>query len=69
MRWPTPSAEALPGGTWNTTEITAQGDRLVLVLNGVRTVDVRDARLASGPIALQWGRGVVKFRKVQIKAL
>ncbi len=57
------------GGKWNTYEITAQGDRLVLVLNGVTTVDVRDARLASGPIALQWGRGVVKFRKVQIKAL
>lgn len=57
------------GGKWNTYEITAQGDRLVLVLNGVTTVDVRDARLASGPFALQWGRGVVKFRKVQIKAL
>ena len=57
------------GGKWNTYEITAQGDRLVLMLNGVKTVDVRDAKLASGPIALQWGRGVVKFRKVQIKAL
>jgi hypothetical protein len=57
------------GGKWNTYEITAQGDHLVLVLNGTKTVDVRDAKLASGPIALQWGRGVVKFRKVQIKAL
>ena len=33
------------------------------------TVDERDGKLASGPIALQWGRGVVKFRKVQVKAL
>ena len=57
------------GGKWNTYEISAVGDRLVLVLNGATTVDVRDAKLASGPIALQWGRGVVKFRKVQIKAL
>jgi hypothetical protein len=57
------------GGKWNTYEITAQGDHLVLVLNGTKTVDVRDAKLASGPIALQWGRGIVKFRKVQIKAL
>lgn len=57
------------GGKWNTYEITAQGDRLVLVLNGVKTVDVRDAKLASGPFALQWGRGVVKFRKVQIRSL
>jgi hypothetical protein len=57
------------GGKWNTYEITAQGKRLVLVLNGVKTVDIEDGKLASGPIALQWGRGVIKFRKVEIKAL
>jgi hypothetical protein len=57
------------GGKWNTYEITAQGNRLVLVLNGTKTVDVQDAKLASGPIALQWGRGTIKFRKVEIKAL
>ncbi len=64
---PVPMPKA--GGKWNTYEITAQGDRLVLVLNGVQTVDVRDAKLASGPVALQWGRGTIKFRKVEIKAL
>jgi hypothetical protein len=57
------------GGKWNTYEISAVGDRLVLVLNGTKTVDVRDSKLAGGPIALQWGRGVIKFRKVQIKTL
>ncbi|EHR73356.1 protein of unknown function (DUF1080) [Burkholderiales bacterium JOSHI_001] len=57
------------GGKWNTYEITAQGDRLVLVLNGQKTVDVRDSKLASGPFALQWGRGTIKFRKVQIRPL
>lgn len=57
------------GGKWNTYEITAQGTQLVLVLNGVKTVDVRDSKLASGPIALQWGRGTIKFRKVEIRAL
>jgi hypothetical protein len=57
------------GGQWNTYEITAKGNRLVLVLNGTKTVDVEDSKLASGPIALQWGRGVIKFRKVEIKAL
>jgi hypothetical protein len=25
--------------------------------------------VCSGPIALQWGRGVIKFRKIQIKEL
>jgi hypothetical protein len=57
------------GGKWNTYDLTAKGNRLVLVLNGVTTVDVEDSKLASGPIALQWGRGVIKFRKVEIKAL
>jgi hypothetical protein len=57
------------GGKWNTYEITARGPRLVLVLNGVKTVDVEDAKLASGPIALQWGRGTIKFRKVEVKPL
>ena len=57
------------GGKWNTYEITARGTRLVLVLNGIKTVDVEDAKLASGPIALQWGRGTIRFRKVEIRSL
>ena len=58
------------GGKWNTYEITARGNRLTLVLNGEKTVDVTDAKLgAAGPIALQWGQGTIKFRKVQITPL
>jgi hypothetical protein len=57
------------GGKWNTYEITAKGNRLTLVLNGVKTVDVEDSKLASGPFALQWGRGTIKFRKVEITPL
>ena len=57
------------GGKWNTYEITVKGPGLIVMLNGIRTVDVQDSKFASGPIALQWGRGVVKFRKVQIKPL
>ena len=57
------------GGKWNTYEITAKGSRLTLVLNGVKTVDVEDSKLASGPFALQWGRGTIKFRKVEIRSL
>src|SRR5471032_1388816 len=56
-------------GKWNTYEITAQGSHLVVVLNGVKTVDVQDSRLAEGPFALQYGSGVLKWRKVQIKPL
>ena len=57
------------GGKWNTYEITARGSQLTLVLNGVKTVDVQDSKLASGPFALQWGQGTIKFRKVQIRPL
>jgi hypothetical protein len=56
-------------GKWNTYEITAQGPHLVVVLNGQKTVDVQDSTHLSGPLALQYGSGVVKFRKVQIKPL
>ncbi len=57
------------GGQWNTYDITAKGSQLTVVLNGVQTVNVRDTQHARGHIALQWGSGIVKFRKVQIKPL
>jgi len=57
------------GGKWNTYEITLRGTHLVLVLNGIKTVDVQDSKLASGPFALQWAQGTIKFRKVEIKPL
>jgi hypothetical protein len=57
------------GGKWNTYEITAKGPHLTVVLNGEKTADVDDSKHASGPIALQYGSGVVKFRKVQIRPL
>jgi hypothetical protein len=52
---------------WNTYEIIAQGDHLVIILNGRRTVDIRDSTHPSGPITLQYGTGVVKFRMVEIR--
>lgn len=54
---------------WNTYEVKAQGDRLQVVLNGVQTADVRDARFKSGPLALQSAGGTIRFRKVQIRAI
>jgi Domain of Unknown Function (DUF1080) len=56
-------------GKWNIYEITAQGPHLTVVLNGQKTADVEDSKHLSGPVALQYGSGVVKFRKVQIKPL
>ena len=57
------------GGRWNTFEVTAQGPQLTVLLNGVKTAEVRDSKHARGPITLQYGAGIVKFRKVQIKPL
>jgi len=57
------------GGKWNTYDVTVKGTRLVVTLNGVVTADIQDNKLTSGPIALQYAAGVVKFRKVQITPL
>jgi hypothetical protein len=57
------------GGKWNTYEITAQGPRMVVTLNGTKTVDVQNSAHARGPIGLQYGAGTVKFRSVQIKPM
>jgi hypothetical protein len=63
-------------GKWNTFEITAKGSSLTVVLNGQKTVDnVQDTKFANGPIALQFApgvvrdKGIIKFRKVEIKQL
>ena len=58
------------GGRWNVMEIAAKGDRFAVTVNGARTVDnVQDARLAHGRIALQYGAGLVKFRRVQVRPI
>jgi len=69
-------------GKWNVYEITAKGSTFTVTLNGQKSVDgAQDSKFASGRIALQHGpglkddkgvandRGVVKFRKVEIKPL
>ena len=54
---------------WNTYKIRAEGDSIVVVLNGVETVNVQDDRLSKGHIALQFGTGRLKFRNVSIQSL
>jgi hypothetical protein len=58
------------GGRWNVMEIRARDDTFSVSLNGRKTVDqARDAAHAEGPIALQYGSGLVKFRSVGVRAL
>jgi len=64
-----PAQPMKAAGKWNTYEVTARGKHLVVVLNGVKTVDVEDAKFAEGPIGLQRTAGVVRFRKLEIRPL
>ena len=64
------------GGKWNTFDITAKGAQLIVLFNGVQTVNVTNAAFAQGPISLQFANGAnnvpggaIKWRKLQIREL
>lgn len=57
------------GGKWNTIDITARGTKLIVLMNGIKMVDVDDKKYARGPIALQYGAGTVKFKNVRLRTL
>ena len=57
------------GGKWNTYEITAKGPHLTVRLNGAVTAQAEDRKFSSGPVALQYMAGIVRFRRVQIRRL
>ena len=54
---------------WNVFEVSMHSDHLIVIMNGVKTVDVHDALHKSGPLALQSAGGIVRFRSVQIRPL
>jgi hypothetical protein len=59
-------------GDWNTYEITARGDEMRFVLNGVETIRIHDSKAADGWIGLQCHMGEpmrVEFRSLRIKPL
>jgi hypothetical protein len=64
-----PLAQINTGGKWNTIDITARGTKLIVMMNGTKTVDVDDKKFARGPLALQYGAGTVKFKNVRIRTL
>jgi hypothetical protein len=57
------------GGKWNTFEITAQGRHITVVLNGQKTAELHNGLFTEGPVTLQHGAGVIKFRKIAVKPL
>lgn len=78
-KWPTGSINEVAKarepqkttGQWNSYDLTADGDHLVIKLNGKVTVDVQDTKHPRGTIALQnlKGEGEVRFRNLKLKPL
>ena len=64
-----PMAMITTGGKWNTIDITARGTTLIVVMNGMKMVDMDDKKYARGPIAVQYGAGTVKFKNVRLRTL
>jgi hypothetical protein len=54
---------------WNHYEFTADGDHLVVVLNGTKTLDVHDAKSAGGHIRLQYQIYPIEFKNIKLKAI
>ena len=57
------------GGKWNTFEITAKGRQITVVLNGQKTAELHNGLFEEGPFTLQYGSGVLKWRKVAVREL
>ena len=57
------------GDQWNRYEITADGDHLVVVLNGETTVDIHDAKFSEGNLRLQYQKYPIAFRNIKIRSL
>ena len=54
---------------WNQLQITADGDHIVVVLNGETTLDIRDAKFPEGNIRLQYQQYPIAFRNIKIRPL
>ena len=54
---------------WNQLQITADGDHLVVVMNGETTLDVHDAKFPDGNIRLQYQQYPISFRNIKVRAL
>jgi len=56
-------------GEWNRYEITAQGDRITLILNGKKVNEATGVDVRPGRIGLQSEGGVIQFRTVVLTEL
>jgi hypothetical protein len=56
-------------GEWNRVEITAEGPRYTVLMNGKVINEVEGIDVVSGPIGLQSEGGVIQFRRVTLTPL
>jgi len=56
-------------GEWNRYEITADGDRITVILNGKKVNEATDCEVRPGKIGLQSEGGVIHFRTVILTPL
>jgi len=61
-------AEKKPG-QWNKYEITFQGDKLEVVINGEKVNEAHGCDVAAGPIGLQSEGGEIHFRNIEVTPL
>jgi hypothetical protein len=54
---------------WNHYQITAEGDHIVVVLNGETTLDIHDAKFSEGNLRLQYQQFPIGFRNIKIRPL
>jgi hypothetical protein len=54
---------------WNHYQITADGDHIVVVLNGETTLDIRDTKFSEGNLRLQYQQFPIAFRSIKIRSL
>jgi hypothetical protein len=54
---------------WNHYEITADGDHLMVVLNGAKTLDVHDSKFAGGRIRLQYQKFPIEFNNIKLREI
>ena len=54
---------------WNHYEITADGDHYVVVLNGAKTLDIRDSKFPDGRIRLQYQKFPIEFKNIKLKLM
>lgn len=65
----TPREHAFKADEWNRYRITADGDHIIVELNGEKTLDIHDTKFAEGNLRLQYQQFPIAFRNIKLRAL